>query len=54
LNALSLICSLANRALGKRFAGPDVSDGTKREILKLQLTFIRKLAWNALPPEYIF
>jgi hypothetical protein len=53
LNTLSLICSFANRALSKRFAGPDVNDGTKIEILKLQLTLIRKLARNALPPEYI-
>jgi hypothetical protein len=53
LNTLSLICSFANRALSKRFAGPDVSDGTKIEILKLQLTLIRKLARDALPPEYI-
>jgi hypothetical protein len=30
-----------------------VSDGTKIEILKLQLTLIRKLALDALPPEYI-
>ena len=53
LNTLSLICNLANRALSKRFADPDVSDGTKIEILKLQLTLIRKLALDALPPEYI-
>jgi hypothetical protein len=53
LNTLSLICSYANRALSKRFAGPDVSDGTKIEILKLQLTLIRKMARDALPPEYI-
>jgi hypothetical protein len=53
LNTLSMICSFANRALSKRFAGPDVSDGVKIEILKLQLTLIRKLARDALPPEYI-
>ena len=53
LNTLSLICSFANRALSKRFADPDVSDGTKIEILKLQLTLIRKMARDALPPEYI-
>jgi hypothetical protein len=53
LNTLSLICSLANRALSKRFACPDVSDCTKIEILKLQLTLIRKLARDALPTEYI-
>jgi hypothetical protein len=53
LNTLSLICSFANRALSKRLAGPDVSDGVKIEILKLQLTLIRKLARDALPPEYI-
>jgi hypothetical protein len=53
LNTLSMICSLANRALSKRLAGPDVSDRTRIEILKLQLTLIRKLARDALPPEYI-
>jgi hypothetical protein len=53
LDTLSLICSYANRALSKRFAGPDVSEGAKIEILKLQLTLIRKLARDALPPEYI-
>jgi hypothetical protein len=53
LNTLSMICSFANRALSKRFAGPDVSDGTKIEFLKLQLTLIRKLARDALPPEYV-
>jgi hypothetical protein len=53
LNTLSLICNLANRALSKRFAGPDVGDGVKIEILKLQLTLIRKLARDALPPEYV-
>jgi hypothetical protein len=53
LNSLSVICSLANRALSKRVAGHDVSDGVKIEILKLQLTLIRKLARDALPPEYI-
>jgi hypothetical protein len=53
LNTLALICSFANRALSKRFAGRDVSDGTKIEILKLQLTRIRKLAQDALPAEYV-
>jgi len=53
LNALSLICSFANRALGKRFAGRDVSDKVKIEALLLWLTFIRKVAQSALPPEYI-
>ena len=53
LNTLSMICSFANRALSKRLAGRDVSNGTKIEILKLQLTIIRKLARDALPPEYI-
>ena len=53
LNTLSLICSFANRALSKRFAGPDLSDGVKIEVLKLQLTLIRKLARDALPPQYI-
>ena len=53
LNTLSLICSLANRALSKRFAGHDVSDSVKIEVLLLWLTFIRKVAQSALPPEYI-
>ena len=47
LNALSLICSFANRALGKRFAGRDVSDKVKIEALLLWLTFIRKVAQSA-------
>ena len=53
LNTLSLICSFANHALSKRFAGRDVSDSAKIEVLKLWLTFIRKVAQSALPPEYI-
>jgi len=53
LNTLSLICSFANRALGKRFAGRDVSDKVKIEALLLWLTFIRKLAQSALLTEYM-
>jgi hypothetical protein len=53
LNTLALICSVANRALSKRFAGPDVSDGAKLEALLFWLTYIRKVAQRALPPEYI-
>jgi hypothetical protein len=53
LNTLSLICSFANHALSKRFAGPEVSDSAKIEVLLLWLTFIRKVAQSALPPEYI-
>ena len=53
LNTLSLICSTANHALSKRFAGRDVSDRAKIEVLLLWLTFIRKVAQSALPPEYI-
>jgi hypothetical protein len=53
LNTLSLICSFANHALSKRFAGRDVSDRAKVEALKLWLTFIRQVAQSALPPEYI-
>ena len=53
LNTLSLICSFANHALSKRFAGPDVSDSAKIEVLLLWLTLIRKVGQSALPPEYI-
>ena len=53
LNTLSLICSFANQALSKRFAGRDVSDRAKIEVLLLWLTFIRKVAQGALRPEYI-
>ena len=53
LNTLSLICSFANHALSKRFAGRDVSDSAKVEVLLLWLTFIRKVAQSALPQEYI-
>jgi hypothetical protein len=53
LNTLSLICSFANRALSERFAGRDVSDRAKIEVLKLWLTCIGKVAQSALPPEYI-
>jgi hypothetical protein len=52
-NTLSVICSFANRALTERFAGHDVSDRAKIEVLKLWLTFIRQVAQSALPPEYI-
>jgi hypothetical protein len=53
LNTLSLIYSFANHALSKRFAGGDLSDRAKIEVLLLWLTFIRKVAQSALPPEYI-
>jgi hypothetical protein len=53
LNTLSLICGFANRAVSERFAGRDVSDRAKIEVLKLWLTFIGKVAQSALPPEYI-
>ena len=53
LNTLSLICSFANRALSKRFAGRDLSESAKIEVLLLWLTFIRKVAQSALSPEYI-
>ena len=53
LNTLSLIYSFANQALSKRFAGRDVSDSAKIDVLLLWLTFIRKVAQSALPPEYI-
>ena len=53
LNTLSLICSFANHALSKRFAGRDVSDRAKIEVLLLFLAFIREVAQSALPPEYI-
>jgi hypothetical protein len=43
----------ANQALSKRFAGRDVSDRAKIEVLLLWLTLIRKVAQSALPPEYI-
>jgi hypothetical protein len=53
LNTLSLICSFANHALSERFAGRDVSDRAKINVLLLWLTFIQKAAQSALPPEYI-
>jgi hypothetical protein len=53
LNTLSLIYSFANQALSKRFAGRDVSDSAKIDVLLLWLTFIRKVAQSALPSEYI-
>jgi hypothetical protein len=53
LNSLSLICSFANHALSTRFAGRNVSDSAKIEVLLLWLAFIRKVAQRALPPEYI-
>jgi hypothetical protein len=48
---LSLIYSFADHSLSNRFAGCDVSDSAKIEVLLLWLGFIRKVAQSALSPE---